>query len=172
MNTEPLRWPIAPDGYIPNSVIRSWSKGGKGLTKANCWDDIVFHNLHQKDETITEDQEDVIQRILWLFQDEEEENEKTDNSIGKKDEEKKKEEDETDVKEEKGGGKNEKRLGLWSYVKKDTEEEKKVGRPVLLKQSSNIQPEQLKPSPDEQMNEEPQREEVFSKYSSRNAGLR
>ncbi|XP_044210365.1 uncharacterized protein LOC122984115 [Thunnus albacares] len=92
--------------------------------------------------------------------------------------EKKKKEDKTDYKGKKEIEKNEKREEITEVkrkenevVKKETEEEK-AGRPVLLKQSSNIQPEknlqsQLKTFPDVKMNVEPQREEVASKYSSR-----
>lgn len=181
VNTEPLKWPIAPDGYIPNSVIRSWRRRGKGFTKADYRDDIVFSSLYLGDDTAAEEEEDVSTRIFWFVQDEEEdEKEKTDKVKGRgkqnKDEKKTKEEDKTDVK---GKEEDEKREEITEVKRKESEdvkretEEEKVGRSVLLKRSSNIQPEknlqnQLKTFPDEKMTVKPQREEVGSKYSSRN----
>lgn len=170
VNTEPLRWPIAPDGYIPNSVIRSWSNGGKALTNADCWDDSVYYyNLHQ-DEPDYVSHEDAEARILWLFQEEEEE--KTEDvTEQKKDEET--EEDKTGW--EKEGGKIERRVQITEVkridVKKDTGDDRR-GRPILFRPSSNIQPEQAKPSPDGDLQGEPQEEDAFLKYGSRNAGLR
>ncbi|XP_051253197.1 uncharacterized protein LOC127361991 [Dicentrarchus labrax] len=55
VNTEPLKWPIAPDGYIPNSVIRSWRRKGKEVNMMPCWSDI-FHSLPQADEQEDPDQ--------------------------------------------------------------------------------------------------------------------
>ncbi|XP_031734897.1 proteoglycan 4-like [Anarrhichthys ocellatus] len=55
VNTE--RWPIAPDGYIPNSVILSWRKKGKCFPQT----DILSH-LHW---------EDLRTGLLWFTQDEE-----------------------------------------------------------------------------------------------------
>ncbi len=78
VNTEPLRWPIAPDGYIPNSVIRSWRRKGKEPPETHCCDDIFIHNYHQVDEDTTnddEEEEDVSSRIFWFIQDEEDEDE-------------------------------------------------------------------------------------------------
>ncbi|KAM7399821.1 hypothetical protein PAMP_019065 [Pampus punctatissimus] len=173
-NTESSKWPIAPDGYIPNSVIRSWRKRGKEFTKADCWDDIVFYSLYQEDED-----EDVSTRILWFVQDEEEdEKEKTDEvkERGKenKDEKKKKEEEKTDVMGKKKGMKNEKDEKIVEVKRKETEdvikeiEGEKVGRPVLLKQSNNTLPERSLQNTLKTFTAEPQREEVSSKYISRN----
>ncbi|MEQ2315825.1 hypothetical protein AMECASPLE_026359 [Ameca splendens] len=46
-------WPIAPDGYIPNSVIRNWKRKGKQQSKADFWDD--FFNANHLDEDATSD---------------------------------------------------------------------------------------------------------------------
>ncbi|XP_044059577.1 uncharacterized protein LOC122879486 isoform X10 [Siniperca chuatsi] len=48
VDTEPLKWPIAPDGYIPNSVIRSWMRKGKELIKKDCWHDNITSHQSQE----------------------------------------------------------------------------------------------------------------------------
>lgn len=153
VNTEPLKWPIAPDGYIPNSVIRSWRRNRKGLTTMDCVDDILFYSLHQRDECTTDDQEDVSTRVFWVAEeeDDEEEEEKTDD-VKRRKKEKEVEKD----KEQK--------------TEVEVKEERKMDRPVLLTQPYNIQTNitvqnQLKTCDDV----EPQTQEVSSTYSSRKA---
>ncbi|KAM9733217.1 uncharacterized protein ACNS7B_015395 [Menidia menidia] len=74
LDTWPLKWPIAPDGYIPNSVIRSWMKKGKGFCQPNGWDDFF---LNEADECGPDDLEAELLGALWFMDDEEDEEEKT-----------------------------------------------------------------------------------------------
>ena len=77
VDTEPLKWPIAPDGYIPNSVIRSWKRKGKDLCQPDYLDDIFLHDLHQVDECRANEQEDADSIIFWFIEDEGEEEKST-----------------------------------------------------------------------------------------------
>ncbi|XP_062417608.1 uncharacterized protein LOC119198740 [Pungitius pungitius] len=52
------RWPIAPDGYIPNSVIRNWWKKEKLLPQMGGWED-YFPCLFMEDEDTGKDREDL-----------------------------------------------------------------------------------------------------------------
>nr|XP_040042665.1 proteoglycan 4-like [Gasterosteus aculeatus aculeatus] len=52
------RCPIAPDGYIPNSVIRNWWKKEKLLPQTDSWED-YFPRLLLEDEDTVNDQEDL-----------------------------------------------------------------------------------------------------------------
>ncbi|KAK5599554.1 hypothetical protein CRENBAI_019521 [Crenichthys baileyi] len=63
-------WPIAPDGYIPNSVIRNWKRKGKQQSEPDCWED--FFNANHLDEDATSDE---TVRNIWFvaFEDGEEE---------------------------------------------------------------------------------------------------
>lgn len=186
VNTEPLKWPIAPDGYIPNSVIRSWGRKGKGLTQTNCWDDIIFYSLHQ--ECTTDDHEDLSTRIMLFNQDEEEEEERPDDvkrrMKEKEDEKNKKEEDKTVLKakevkkKEEEIEKNEREYKKRTEVErkemadeKKMKEEDKMDRSGLMRQSHDIQtktdlPNHLKTSDVRKM--KPKRQEVGSTYKTMN----
>ncbi|KAG8002268.1 Ubiquitin-associated and SH3 domain-containing protein B, partial [Nibea albiflora] len=74
-NTEPPRWPIAPDGYIPNSVIRSWKRKGKGFAKMDSCNDNFssFSTLHMDEGRASDEDEDMSSRIVWFIDDDEEE---------------------------------------------------------------------------------------------------
>ncbi|XP_056230416.1 proton channel OtopLc-like [Seriola aureovittata] len=129
VTTEPVTWPIAPDGYVPNSVIRSLRRKGRGLGQTDCWDDINLYSLHQD----TEEDEDVSARVFWLFEDDEDEEEEItfDVKRRKKDEE---EDDKRDVK-----GKEDKKTE--TVRKKQTEVEGKdvTDRRHVLKPSHDFQ---------------------------------
>ncbi len=165
VSVEPLKWPIAPDGYIPNSVIRSWGRKGKELNKMDSWHDLSY-SLHQVGDWTTDDLEDVSTRTIWFIQDEEEEEEKTDEVKRKK----RKKENEKHEKNEK-----DKEVKQEVEVKERADEKKeregKMDRIVLVKQSYDIQTKtdlqnHLKTSDDEKIHVEPQRQEVGSTYSS------
>lgn len=161
---EPRKWPIAPDGYIPNSVIRSWGvKKEKVPNKTECWDDITRRSSL---------------RIFWFDEDEEEDEEKRTDD-GKRrwkefvDENKKKEEYKTDVKRKEDKWK-EKEDEKYPYKeargKKKREEEKekadkkkeeKVDGTDLLKQPYNIQ---TKTETFDYGETKPQRQEVSSTF--------
>lgn len=160
---EPLKWPIAPDGYIPNSVIRSWGRKAKDLNKTDCWRDLSY-SLHQLDEcTTNDDVEDVSTRTFWFIQDEEEEEEQTD------DVKRKKTKMENEQNEKDKGVKLEVEVKGRADEKKERED--RMDRIVLVKQSYDAQTKtalqnHLKTSDDEKTNVEPQRQEVSSAYSS------
>lgn len=155
VNTEPLKWPIAPDGYIPNSVIRSWRRKGKDHAEVGmvCWEDIF--SLHQVDDFIANDQEDISTRTFLFTPDKEEEEDETDD-VKRREEEKEDEENGKDIGQERADEKKEK-------------EEVKMGRIVLVKQSYNIQTKQNQSNTldDGKMDVEHQRQEVSSTYSSK-----
>lgn len=171
VNTEPLTWPVAPDGYIPNSVIRSWRWKGKGFSQT----DFQEFPTNYPDSLST--------RIFWFIQEEEEE--KIDfvkrRRKEKEDKKNKKEEDKKDLKVKEGRKKekeveknekeNEKKTGV-ERRKKDRKEkeEDKWDRNDLPKQSHNIQTKtslqsQLKTFDDGKLRH--QRQEFGSTYSSR-----
>ncbi|KAI9548114.1 hypothetical protein NQZ68_013134 [Dissostichus eleginoides] len=154
---EPLRWPIAPDGYIPNSVIRSWSRNGKALNETGYLDDIFYSLQH----CTTNDEEDESTRVFWLSDDEEEEEEEI-----KTDDVKERGKEKEDKKNEKGKVERHER----AYENKGREEEHKKDGFDLLKPSYDIQTtlqNQQITSDEGQMNVEPQRQEVRSTYNSR-----
>ncbi|KAK1900152.1 putative Rho-GTPase-activating protein 7 [Dissostichus eleginoides] len=154
---EPLRWPIAPDGYIPNSVIRSWSRNGKALNETGYLDDIFYSLQH----CTTNDEEDESTRVFWLSDDEEEEEEEI-----KTDDVKERGKEKEDKKNEKGKVERHER----AYENKEREEEHKKDGFDLLKPSYDIQTtlqNQQITSDEGQMNVEPQRQEVRSTYNSR-----
>lgn len=152
---EPLKWPIAPDGYIPNSVIRSWGVKEKVLDQTECWDDIIFSSLHT--ERTTHNKEDLSSRIFWFDEDEEEdEEEKTDGAKRRRKEyvyeTKIKEEDKADVKtkaekwKEKEDEKyprrvveQKKKSEVEGKERADEKKEEKMDTTDFLKQSYNIQ---------------------------------
>ncbi|KAJ4935961.1 hypothetical protein JOQ06_017486 [Pogonophryne albipinna] len=152
---EPLQWPIAPDGYIPNSVIRSWSRNGKAINITGYLDDI-FDSLQH---CTTNDEEDESTRVFWLADEEEEEEIKTDDV-------KQRGKEKEDKKNEKGKVERHER----AYENKEREEEDKKDGFDLLKPSYDIQTtlqNQQITSDEGQMNVEPQRQEVRSTYNSR-----
>lgn len=73
-DAELLTWPIAPDGYIPNSVIRSWKKKGK-----KPWGDSFFHGLQQTDECTTSYEQDETTDYFWFHTTQEDERTKKEN---------------------------------------------------------------------------------------------
>ncbi|TKS81468.1 Ubiquitin-associated and SH3 domain-containing protein B [Collichthys lucidus] len=148
-DTEPPRWPIAPDGYIPNSVIRSWKWKGKGFAKMDSCNDNFSALLYvgeasdededeDEDEDADEDEdEDMNSRIFWLTDDdEEEEKEETEKEDEKKNKKQKVEKTEVGV-----------------MAREDEKKEKKqdkMDRIVLVKQTYDIHDEntlqnQMKP---------------------------
>ncbi|GLD52923.1 uncharacterized protein AKAME5_000575100 [Lates japonicus] len=175
VNTEPLRWPVAPDGYIPNSVIRSWRWKGKGFSQTDF------------QEFPTNYLDSVSMRIFWFIQEEEEEDEEEKIDFVKRrrkekeDKKNKKEEDKTDLKAkesrkkekevEKNEKENEKKTGVERRKKeREEKEEDKLDRNDLLKQSHNIQTKtilqsQLKTFDDGKLRH--QWQEFGSTYSSR-----
>ncbi|XP_035857603.1 uncharacterized protein LOC116038858 isoform X2 [Sander lucioperca] len=161
VNMEPLKWPIAPDGYIPNSVIRNWRKKGKDLNKVYCWDDI-FYSSHQVNKPTANDEEHVSTRVFWITQDEEEEEEKTDDVKWRTD--KKEDEKNEKAKKEKTKVQEKERAD-----EKKEKEEHKMERYVLLTQinTNTTLQDQLKTFDDGQMNVEPQRQEVGSTFNPR-----
>ena len=164
VNMEPLRWPIAPDGYIPNSVIRSWSRNGKAINMTGYLDDI-FDSLQYCTTNDEEDEEDKTTRVFWLADDEEEEEEEEEEEI-KTDDVKQQGKEKEDKKNEKGKVKRHKR----AYENKEREKEDKKDGFDLLKPSYDIQTtlrNQQITSDEGQMNVEPQRQEVRSTYNSR-----
>ncbi|XP_059187682.1 uncharacterized protein LOC131970328 isoform X2 [Centropristis striata] len=150
VNTEPLKWPIAADGHIPNSVIYdNWVRMGKFLTMDRC--DDIFYNLHLVDEGTT-NQEDVSRRVFCSTQDEEED----------------------DVKRRKKEKENEKNVRKITIEVKERmadkkeKEEDKSDRIVVLKQPHDIQTKTtLKTFDVGQMNMEPQMQETGSTYNLR-----
>ncbi|TNN31731.1 hypothetical protein EYF80_058112 [Liparis tanakae] len=63
------RWPIAPDGYIPNSVIRGWGKKRKRLPQTDELDDLFSGGHREKarkkesecEEDVDEDEEEEVE---------------------------------------------------------------------------------------------------------------
>ncbi|XP_063763723.1 uncharacterized protein LOC134880645 isoform X2 [Eleginops maclovinus] len=145
VNMEPLRWPIAPDGYIPNSVIRSWGRKGKALTMKGYSDDICYSVQH----CTTYDQEDVSTRVFWLADDEEEEEEEIKTDYVKR---------RGKEKEDKGNEKGKVERKEMADENKEREGDKKDGF-ELLKPTYDIQTT---------LQNQPQRQEVSSTYNSRN----
>ncbi|XP_071328055.1 uncharacterized protein [Trachinotus anak] len=185
VTTEPLKWPIAPDGYIPNSVIRSWRGKGRGLGQTDCWDDVIFYSLHQDS---TSDEEDDSTRVFWFIQDEEEDEEEEEEMYEvkrrrreKQDGINKKEEDKSDVKRKED--KNTER----EVEKNEKENKKKMeveGKEVVDERRDKMDRSDLKPSYDFQtkthLNQlktfddrkiKPQRQEAGLTYSSRDANF-
>ncbi|XP_033953220.1 pinin-like isoform X2 [Pseudochaenichthys georgianus] len=165
VNMEPLQWPIAPDGYIPNSVIRSWSRNGKAINITGYLDDI-FDSLQH---CTTNDEEDESTRVFWLADDEEEEEEEEkeeEEEEIKTDDVKQRGKEKEDKKNEKGKVERHER----AYENKEREEKYKKDGFDLLKPSYDIlttlQNQQIT-SDEGQMNVEPQRQEVRSTYNSR-----
>lgn len=76
VSTEPVRWPIAPDGYIPNSVIRSWSRHGRSFGMIDSFSDLIFNPDWTSDD---DDDDDDMNAVFWFndFDDEEDEEEIT-----------------------------------------------------------------------------------------------
>lgn len=153
---EPLKWPIAPDGYIPNSVIRSWGVKEKVLSQTECWDDILFYSVHP--ECATHDKEDFSSRILIWFDEEEEEDEeeKTNAKRRRKEcvyETKIREEDKADVKTkaEKLKEKEDEKEEVEGKESVDEKKEEKMDRSDFLKQSYNIQTKTATLDPQEKM---------------------
>lgn len=75
VDNEPLKWPIAPDGYIPNSVIRSWKRKRCDLSQPCSGENTFFHNLPNSSECATNHQGNVTSSFAWLVEDEEDEDE-------------------------------------------------------------------------------------------------
>ncbi|XP_037830121.1 uncharacterized protein LOC119616777 [Kryptolebias marmoratus] len=75
VNTEPLKWPIAPDGYIPNSVIRSWRRKEYELSQPFSGEETFFHELHTSNECITNNRDNVTTSTVWLAEKKENEDE-------------------------------------------------------------------------------------------------
>ncbi|XP_045929786.1 apoptotic chromatin condensation inducer in the nucleus-like isoform X2 [Micropterus dolomieu] len=165
VSAEPLKWPIAPDGYIPNSVIRSWGRKETELERSeiDCWHDIIFHSLHQEDER-TNDQSDLSTRTFWLIEsdeEEEEEEEETTDSVKRKTKEKEDDKKQKHREEKKVEGKE--------RADEEKEKEDKMDRTVLVKWSYNIQTkttlqDHLKTFDDENTTVTPQRQELDSSY--------
>lgn len=65
-NNEPLKWPIAPDGYIPNSVIRSWKRKRRDVGQPRSGENAFFHNLPKSSAPTS---------FAWLVEYEEDEDE-------------------------------------------------------------------------------------------------
>lgn len=132
VNTEPLRWPIAPDGYIPNSVIRSWMWKGKGFAKMDSCNDSFssFSTFLPVDEGRASDEdEDMSSRIFWFIDDDEEEEE----------EEKREKEDEKMNRKQKV---EKSEVGVKAREdEKQEKKEDKMHRSVVLKQTYDIQDE-------------------------------
>lgn len=165
VSAEPLKWPIAPDGYIPNSVIRSWGRKETELERSeiDCWHDIIFHSLHQEDEH-TNDQSDLSTRTFWLIEsdeEEEEEEEETTDSVKRKTKEKEDDKKQKHREEKKVEGKE--------RADEEKGKEDKMDRTVLVKRSYNIQTkttlqDHLKTFDDENTTVTPQRQELDSSY--------
>ncbi|XP_039641907.1 uncharacterized protein LOC120549238 [Perca fluviatilis] len=159
VSMEPLKWPIAPDGYIPNSVIRNWRKKRKDLNNVYCFDD--FYSSHQVNKCTANDEEHVSTRVFWIIQDDEEEEEKTDDvkwRTGEKEDEKNEK-----AKKEKTKVQEKERVD-----EKKEKEEHKMERYVLTQINTNTTLQnQLKTFDDGQMNLEPQRQEVHSTFNPR-----
>lgn len=125
-DTEPPRWPIAPDGYIPNSVIRSWKRKGKGFAKMDSCND-NFSALLYMDEASDED-EDMNSRIFWLTDDdEEEEKEETEKEDEKKNKKQKVEKTEVGVKAREDEKKE----------KKQDKMDRSVSRPIAIHENEH-----------------------------------
>ncbi|XP_032366385.1 uncharacterized protein LOC116685417 isoform X2 [Etheostoma spectabile] len=158
VNMEPLKWPIAPDGYIPNSVIRNWRKKRKDLNKVYCWDDISYSS-HRVNQPTAKDEEHVSTRVLWITQDEEEEEEETDDVKWRMEDEKneKAKKEKTKVQEKERAD------------EKKAKEVHKMERYVLLTQmnTNTTLQNQLKLSDDGQTNVKPQTQEVGSTFITR-----
>ncbi|XP_034723160.1 uncharacterized protein LOC117941986 isoform X2 [Etheostoma cragini] len=161
VNMEPLKWPIAPDGYIPNSVIRNWRKKRKDLNKVDCWEEI-FYSSHQVNQPTAKNEEQVSTRVLWITQDEEEEEEKTDDVKWRM-------EEEEDEKNEKAKKEKTKVQEKERVEEKKAKEVHKMERYVLLTQmnTNTTLRNQLKTSDDGQTDVKPQRQEVGSTVITR-----
>ncbi|XP_029026459.1 uncharacterized protein LOC114867723 [Betta splendens] len=141
---EPLKWPVAPDGYIPNSVIRSWGMKKKVHSQTESSNDVILSDL----ESTTHNEEDFKTRIFWFDKEEADEEERTADVIGKRNEfvdEKKRQETKSDIKKEKEDEKDPLRK-LEGIMKREEEkdrmDERREGKMVgtdLLKSSHNIQ---------------------------------
>lgn len=68
VNIELPSWPIAPDGYIPNSVIRNWKKKGKQQSDLGSWQDLSFNAPCHLDEGSMSNQEDENPGNIWFVE--------------------------------------------------------------------------------------------------------
>lgn len=90
--TEPLRWPIAPDGYIPNSAIRGWMR--RKLVESGCpvsclipWvDDFTAKKedggSEEEERRVEEEEEEDISTRIFCFIDDDEDDDKADDEAG------------------------------------------------------------------------------------------
>ncbi|XP_021166415.2 uncharacterized protein LOC110366917 [Fundulus heteroclitus] len=65
VDMELLNWSIAPDGYIPNSVIRDWKKKEKQQNEPH-WKDFLFNPPCHLDEGTTSDGKNETPGNIWL----------------------------------------------------------------------------------------------------------
>ncbi|XP_031607945.1 uncharacterized protein LOC116329942 isoform X1 [Oreochromis aureus] len=160
---EPLTWPIAPDGYIPNSVIRSRRRKGKKL-----WDDSFFHG-QRTDECTTGYKQDKITDYLWFQTENEKEGELKRKKSGPEDERTRKEskkigwqgrddtkEEETEKKTEKEAEKAQEKLEVMR--KKKTDAKKENGKDETQKFIRTASPVNEQPKPSEDANVAPQKQ--------------
>lgn len=154
-DTEPLTWPIAPDGYIPNSVIRSWKRKGKKL-----WDDSFFHG-QQTDECTTD--------YFWFQTEKEKKGELKRKKSAAEDGRTRKEsnrtdwkgredtkEEETEKKTEKEAGKPQEELEVMKKTK--TGVKKENGKDETEKFIQTVSPVSERPKPSEDASVAPQKQ--------------
>lgn len=162
-DTEPLTWPIAPDGYIPNSVIRSRKRKGKKL-----WDDSFFHG-QQKDECTTGYEQDKITDYFWFQTENEKEGELKRKKSAPEDERTRKDsnrndwqgredtkQEEMEKKTEKEAGKPQEKLEVMK--KKKTDGKKENGKDETEKFIQTVSPVNEQPKPSEDASVAPQKQ--------------
>ncbi|XP_014915369.1 uncharacterized protein LOC106964374 [Poecilia latipinna] len=68
VDLEFCRWPTAPDGYIPNSIIRSWRKKRKRVSGEDFWEEFFFDNLYDIDKgELSEEEEITADKVFYSY---------------------------------------------------------------------------------------------------------